>query len=88
MKKRKKFGRFDSSLYFFNFFSSDRVEFCSFSSGLRLSIHLGRHSRGRGVPLRRQRVLAADALHAGIEIDHVEGKVFFFEKGKSQSEPH
>ena len=49
------------------------MEFSSIPSGLRLSLHLGRHSRGRRVPLRRQRLLVADALHAGIEIDHVKG---------------
>jgi len=52
------------------------VEFGSFPSGLRLSLHPGRHSRGRRVPLRRQRILVADALHARIEIDHVEGDLF------------
>ena len=56
------------------FFCSDRVEFSSFPSGLRLSLHPCSHSRGRRVPLRRQRIIAANALHAGIEVDHVEGE--------------
>jgi len=52
------------------------MEFCSIPSGLRFSIHPCCHSRGRRIPLRHQRVLVANALHAGIEIDHIEGKFY------------